>query len=217
MTFAKNDPCMARGERLHRAALVAFAVGYSVAIKRDGMVGSIDRHQVDQFARLGGLGRTIDILGAAKKIAASNPTSGFPFAKNDRVEVLAVWRLDGQRSPALLIQTGERHPDFEGFFAKVGREGFGGDPCVHSIQNESPATDHRSAFGMTVHGTDGIAQIPIESPLSQRCGQSIGERRPALQGPLRTCSKFDLGDFIGQTANFSRQMFLMCRARRLLQ
>ena len=208
---------MARGERLQRATLIAFAVGCSVAIKRNGMVGSIDRHEMYQFARLGGLGGAAHIFGASEKIAASNPTGGFPFAKNDRVEVLTVRCLDSQRSPALLIQTGERHPDFEGFFANIDREGFGGDPCVHSIQDESSATDHRSAFGMTVHGTHGIPQIPVESPLSQRYGLSIRKSRSALQGPLRTCSKFDLGDFIRQPANFNRQMFLLCRARCLLQ
>ena len=120
MAFAQHHPRLARRERLQGASLVAFAVGQSVAVQRDGMVGSIDRHEMHQLAGLGGLGRTSEILGAAEKIAAGDPTGGLPFAKDDGVEVLAVRRLDRQRSPALLVQTGERHPNFEGFFAQIG-------------------------------------------------------------------------------------------------
>ena len=128
---------------------------------------------MDEFTGFGGFDRAAEVLGATEKIAAGDPPGRLPFAEHDRVEVLAVRGLHGQRSAALLIQSSQGHPDFERFLPQIGRERFGDDPRVRAVQDQTAATDDSAAFGPPVHGPDGIAQILLETPSGQRRRQMI--------------------------------------------
>ena len=83
MTFAQHHPGASRGEWLQRPLLVVCAVARAVAIKGDGIVGSINHREMDEFTGFGGFDRAAEVLGATEKIAAGDPTSGFPFAEDD--------------------------------------------------------------------------------------------------------------------------------------
>ena len=83
MTFAQHHPGAPRGEWLQRAVLVVCAVARAVAIKGDGIVGSINHREMDEFTGFGGFDRAAEVLGATEKIAAGNPPGRLPFAEHD--------------------------------------------------------------------------------------------------------------------------------------
>ena len=168
MAFTEHHPGATRRKRLQRAVLIAFAIKSAIAIECDGIVRAINYCEMDELTRASGLGRGVGVLGASKKIAPGNPMTRFLFAKDDRVEVLAIRRLHGQRRSPPLIEPGQSHPDFQCFFTKAGRKRFGDDPLARILQDKAARPDHSATFGSAVHRSNGIAQIFVETPSSQR-------------------------------------------------
>ena len=217
MTFAQHHPRGARGESLQRALLISFSVTRAVAEHRDGIVRAIHDGQMNQLAGLRGLDGATHIPGALEQIAARNPAPRLAFAEHNRVEDFAVRRLHGQHAAALLLQTGQRHPGLQSFFAQIGRQCFGHDERIRAGQDQPPATHHRAALGPAVHLAQRIAQVAFETPSGQRHRQLRGYLHAPLLRQFRPRPRFHLRHRLRQPANLDFQPFLFRAAPALLR
>ena len=167
---------------------VAGAIGQAVAEEFDASVDLIDHCQMDEFSWLGGLGRTVHVLGADGVVAAGHPFGFLPLAEDERVEDAATDGFRRDHAAAALVEGGQGDPGFEG----LGLEGLGGraglGEGVFTIEHQPAVLDQGSAVESGVEFADEVTSVLFESP-------PVARRRSGVLVRLEATAKIIGGEF----------------------
>src|SRR4051794_13668693 len=114
---------------------------------------------MDELAGLAGLYGRSQIAGALEVFAAGDPFAGLTLSKGDRIELLAIRRLDGDDAASALCEVRQSHPGLNRFLPDIAvnrhaEEGIGpvdGQTAVHDM---SAAVQKPMRCALKIGGAD---------------------------------------------------------------